>query len=104
MTRGIARDAALAAAPAGKGRRAGLPVRARDLSLTTARRLILAAAAPGAARYTALVSQIARNRVITDRNRHRKRPTKSPGTFPHTGRGLPTVIGEAVITMASTSG
>ena len=33
MTRGVTRDAALAAPPAGKGRRAGLTVRPRDLSL-----------------------------------------------------------------------
>ena len=37
MTRGVARDAALAAAPARKGRRAGLPVRPRDLSFARAR-------------------------------------------------------------------
>ncbi len=36
MTRGVARDAALAAAPARKGRRAGLAVRPRDLSCARA--------------------------------------------------------------------
>jgi ABC-type transport system involved in cytochrome c biogenesis ATPase subunit len=38
MTRGVTRDAARDAAPAKKGRRAGQPVRCRDLSLTRARR------------------------------------------------------------------
>jgi hypothetical protein len=104
MTRDITRDAARTAAPARKGRRAGLPVRSRDLSLTGARRLILAAAASGGTRYKALISKVARNRVIADRNRHRKRLAKSPGTFPHTGRELPTFIGKAVVTMANASG
>jgi hypothetical protein len=43
LTRGVARDAALAAAPARKGRRAGLPVRTRDLSFTRAVRAALSA-------------------------------------------------------------
>jgi hypothetical protein len=45
MARGVTRDAALAAQPTRKGRRAGQAVRYRDLSLTRARRLILAAIA-----------------------------------------------------------
>ena len=57
MTRGVTRDAALAAAPAKKGRRAGQPVRCRDLSLTRARRLILAAIRSGRASYKALTSR-----------------------------------------------
>jgi hypothetical protein len=102
MTRGVTRDAALAAAPAKKGRRAGLPVRSRDLSLTRARRLILAAIRTGHASYTALTRQIAKHRVITDRNRHRDRKSKSPGTFPRAGRnGAVTRIAPAVITMAN---
>ena len=40
MTRGVTRDAAVAAAPARKGRRAGLPVQARDLSHGRARRAV----------------------------------------------------------------
>ena len=40
MTRGVARYAALAAAPARKGRRAGIPVQPRDLSHGRARRAV----------------------------------------------------------------
>jgi hypothetical protein len=102
MTRGVTRDAALAAAPATKGRRAGLPVRSRDLSMARARRLILAAIRTGHAGYQALTRQIARYRVITDRNRHRDRKSKSPGTFPRAGRkDTVTRIAPAVITMAN---
>ena len=103
MTRGVTRDAALAAAPARKGRRAGLPVRSRDLSLTRARRLILAAIRTGTTSYQALTRQIAKHRVITDRNRHRDRKSKSPSTFPHAGPGdRITRIAPAIITMANT--
>ncbi|MGH3183402.1 MAG: hypothetical protein ACRDOE_16080, partial [Streptosporangiaceae bacterium] len=83
MTRGVTRDAALDAAPAKKGRRAGQPVRSRDLSLARARRLILAAIRSGHAGYKALTSQIAGYRAVTDRNRHRARKSKSPSTFGH---------------------
>ena len=86
MTRGVTRDAALAAAPAEKGRRAGQPVRYRDLSLTRARRLILAAIRSGKTSYKALTSQIARFRAVTDRNRHRARKSKSPSAFDHASR------------------
>ncbi|MGH3410282.1 MAG: hypothetical protein ACRDRJ_48465 [Streptosporangiaceae bacterium] len=102
MTRGVTRDAALNAAPARKGRRAGLPVRSRDLSMTRARRLVLAAIRTGKTGYQALTRQIAKHRVITDRNRHRDRKSKSPGTFPRAGRkDTVTRIAPAVITMAS---
>jgi hypothetical protein len=103
MTRGVTRDAALAAAPAKKGRRAGLPVRSRDLSLTRARRLILAAIRTGKTSYQALAGQIAKYRTVTDRNRHRDRKSKSPSTFPHAGpKDTVTRIAPAVITMANT--
>jgi hypothetical protein len=102
MTRGVTRDAAIAAAPAQKGRRAGLPVRSRDLSMASARRLILAAIRTGQAGCQALAGQIARHRVITDRNRHRPRKSKSPGPFPHARReDTATRIAPAVITMAN---
>ena len=102
MTRGVIRDAALAAAPPKKGRRAGLPVRSRELSMTRARRLILAAIRTGKTGYQALARQIAKYRVITDRNRHRDRKSKSPGTFPRAGRkDTVTRIAPAVITMAN---
>jgi hypothetical protein len=102
MTRGVARDAALTALPARKGRRAGQAVRYRDLSLTRARRLILAAVRSGRASYKALTSQIARFRTVTDRNRHRARKSKSPSTFGHAGsKDTATRTATAVITMAN---
>jgi len=102
MTRGVTRDAALAAAPSRKGRRAGQPVRYRDLSLARARRLILAAIRIGTAAYTALTGKIAEHRTVTDRNRHRKRKSKSPSTFGHASReDTVTRIAPAVIIMAN---
>ncbi len=102
MTRGVTRDAALAAAPARKGRRAGLPVRYRDLSLARARRLILAAVRTGNTIYQALTSRIAGYRTVTDRNRHRARKSKSPSTFGHASpKDTVTRIAPAVITMAN---
>jgi hypothetical protein len=102
MTRGVTRDAALAAAPAKKGRRAGLPVRYRDLSLARARRLILAAVRTGNTSYQELTSHIAGYRTVTDRNRHRARKSKSPSTFGHAGpKDTVTRIAPAVIIMAN---
>ena len=45
MTRGTGRDAALAAAPARNGRRAGQPVRPREIPFTATRRAVIAAIA-----------------------------------------------------------
>jgi hypothetical protein len=102
MTRGVTRDAARAAAPARKGRRAGQPVRYRDLSLTFSRRLSLAAIRTGHVSYDTLTSQIARHRTVVDRDRHRKRKSKSPSTFGHAGPGdTVTLIAPAVITLAN---
>jgi hypothetical protein len=102
MTRGVTRDAAIAAPPAAKGRRAGQPVRYRDLSLTRARRFILAAIRSGKTNYKALTSKIARFRAVTDRNRHRARKSKSPSTFDHAGpKDTVTRTAPAVITMAN---
>jgi hypothetical protein len=102
MTRGVTRDAALTAAPARKGRRAGQPVRYRDLSLTRSRRLILAAIRTGTAGYQALTRKIAGYRTVTDRNRHRARKSKSPSTFGHAGpKDTATRTAPAVITMAN---
>jgi hypothetical protein len=102
LTRGVARDAAAAAQPARKGRRAGQPVRYRDLSLTLARRLILAAIRSGKTSYKALTSQIARFRAVVDRSRHRARKSKSPSAFDHAGpKDTVTRTAPAVITMAN---
>jgi hypothetical protein len=103
MTRGVARDAALAAAPARKGRWAGQPVRPREISHTGARRAVTAAIRAGHACYQALTSEIARCRTIVDRNRHRARKSKSPSSFGHaTAKDTATRIAPAVITMANT--
>ena len=103
MTRGVTRCAARAAVPARKGRHAGQPVRSRDLSLTRARRLILAGIRSGATGYKALTREIGRFRNACDRDRHRARKSKSPSTFPHAGlKDTVTRIAPAVITLANT--
>jgi hypothetical protein len=103
MTRAVIREAALAATPARKGRRAGLAVRPRDLSHARAVRAILHAIRLGSARYQAVTSEIARFRNVVDRDRHRARKSKSPSAFGHASpndRG--TRIASAVVTMANT--
>ncbi|HUZ22177.1 MAG TPA: hypothetical protein VMV07_00260 [Streptosporangiaceae bacterium] len=103
MTCGAIRRAALAAAPARRGRRAGQPVRPRDLSHRAGRRTIIRAIQAGQAGLEAVTSEIAKHRVITDRDRHRPRKSKSPSRFPRgTRKSLITRIAPAVITMAST--
>lgn len=102
MTRGVARAAALTASPARKGRRAGQPVQAREISHARARRAILAAIRAGKTPYTALTSAIGKHRTVIDRNRHRSRTSKSPGPFARAGlRDTATRIAPAVITMAN---
>jgi len=102
MTRGVARDAALAAAPAKRGRRAGQPVRPRDISHARTRRATITAIRAGRTCYTTLTSAIGKYRTTTDRNRHRARKAKSPSTFGHaTLKDTVTRIAPAVITMAN---
>jgi Transposase DDE domain/Insertion element 4 transposase N-terminal len=102
MTRGVARAAALAAIPARKGRRAGQPVQAREISHAAARRAVTAAIRSGNTSYTALTSAISKCRTVTGRNRHRARKAKCPSTFPHAGLAdTATRIAEAVITLAN---
>jgi hypothetical protein len=103
LTRGVARDAALAAAPARKGRRAGLPVRTRDLSFARAVRAVLSAIRLGNSCYQAVTSEIAEYRNVVDRDRHRARKSKSPSSFAHAGtKESVTRIAPAVITLANT--
>jgi hypothetical protein len=103
MTRGVVLDAALAAAPARKGRRAGLAIRPQDLSHARAVRAVLSAIRLGNRCYQAVTSEIGRYRTVVDRGRHRDRKSKSPSSFPHAGRtDTVTRIAPAVITMAST--
>ncbi|HTQ93891.1 MAG TPA: hypothetical protein VMK84_30785 [Streptosporangiaceae bacterium] len=103
MTRGVVLDAAPAAVPAGKGRRAGLTVRPRDLSFARAVRAVLSAIRLGHARYQAVTREIGQHRNVVDRDRHRDRKSKSPSSFAHAGPAdTATRIAPAVITMANT--
>jgi hypothetical protein len=103
LTRGVTRDAALAAAPARKGRRAGLTVRPRDLSFARAVRAVLSAIRLGHGCYQAVTSEITEHRNAVDRDRHRARKSKSPSSFAHAGvKDTVTRIAPAVITMANT--
>jgi hypothetical protein len=103
LARGVVLDAALAAAPTGKGRRAGLAVRPRDLSFARAARAVLSAIRLGHACYQAVTSEIGRHRNTVDRDRHRARKSKSPSSFAHAGPAdTVTRIAPAVITMANT--
>jgi hypothetical protein len=102
MTRGVARAAALAAAPARKGRRAGMPVQAREISHGRARRAVTAAIRAGRTSYAALTRELGKHRTVVDRNRHRARKAKCASTFPRAGRGgTATRIAPAVITLAN---
>ena len=102
MTRGVTRDAALAAAPARKGRRAGQPVRPREISCARTRRAVITAIRAGSACYEALTREIGKYRTVVDRNRHRARKSKSPSSFSHaTAKNTVTRIAPAVITMAN---
>jgi hypothetical protein len=103
MTRGVARAAALAAVPARKGRRAGMPVQAREISHARTRRAVLAAIRAGKVSYAALTGAIGKHRTVISRNRHRARKAKCASTFPRASRAdTVTRTAEAVITMANT--
>jgi len=103
LTRGVVLDAALAAVPACRGRRAGLAVRPRDLSHARAVRAVLSAIRLGSDCYQAVTSEIAKYRTVVERDRHRARKSKSPSSFPHAGgKDTVTRIAPAVITMANT--
>jgi type IV secretory pathway VirB10-like protein len=103
MTRGVARAAAAAAAPARKGRRADLPVQVREISQARARLAVKAAIRSGQAGYTALTTELGKYRTVIDRNRHRARKAKCASTFPHASRAdTVTRTAPAVITLANT--
>jgi len=110
LVRALARDAAVAAAPARKGHRAGQPVHPREISFTAARRAALAAVRSGActaslpaamttAACRAVTAAVSRCRITVDRNRHRGRKTKSRNAFPAAPRSLTTRTAAAVITV-----
>ena len=114
LARAMARDAAAIAAPAGKGRRAGLPVHPREISFTAARRAIISSASSGAAtaslppgltaaNRTRILDVLARCRITVDRHRHRDRKTKARLGFPHGGPGMPTLTAPAQISVCGTA-
>ena len=103
MTRGVARDAALAAVPARKGRRAGQPVQAREISYARTRRAVLAAIRAG---RTCLHGADQRYREIPDRHRPEPAPRPQGQMRQHLPARQPTTdtttrIAAAVITMAN---
>jgi hypothetical protein len=108
--RATARDAAAVAAPARKGRRAGLPVHPREISFAAARRAIIASTWSGAATASLppglitanrarILDALARSRITIDRNRHRDRKTKARLAFPHGGPDIPTRTAPAQISI-----
>jgi hypothetical protein len=102
MTRGVARDAALAATPARKGRRAGQPPAPREISHARTRRAVIAAIRAGKTCYETLTRTIAKYRTVVDRNRHRTRKSKSPSSLGHaTAKDTATRTAPAIITMAN---
>jgi hypothetical protein len=112
MTRGIGRDAALAAVPARKGRRAGQPVHPREISFTAARRAGLDSTRSGAATaslppattaalHRGTLHDLGKRRIITGRNRHRDRKTKTRPAFPAAGRGVATRTATAQVSICA---
>jgi len=110
LARAIARDAAAVAAPARKGRRAGLPVHPREISFAAARRAIIATTRSGAATASlpaglisanraSILEALARCRITVDRHRHRDRKTKARLAFPHGGPRIPTLTAPAQISV-----
>ena len=110
LVRAAARAAALSAAPARKGRRAGQPVQPREISFTAARRTAITttrsgaatASLPGAltaARRAGALCDLGGRRVVIDRDRHRDRKTKTRQAFPAAGRGTATRKAPATITV-----
>lgn len=75
------------AVTARKGRRAGQPVRPREISHARTRRAVTAAVRAGRTCYQALTREIAKHRTIVDRDRHHG---QRPG-LTSTNRQLPAV-------------
>jgi len=101
LARATARAAAADAVPGGKGRRAGQPVQPREIWFTAARRAVIAATRSGTATASLpaaltrtcrdrALADLARRRVVIDRDRHRDRKTKARLGFPPAGPRLPT--------------
>jgi len=75
----------------------------RELQNVTKKRTAHQGLNPESPWHWALTGKIAEYRTVTDRNRHRKRKSKSPSTFGHAGpKDTATRTAPAIITMANT--
>jgi hypothetical protein len=112
LVRALARAAARRAAPARKGRNAGQPVQPRHISFTAARRAGLDSTRSGAATaslppattaalYRGALHDLGKRRIITGRNRHRDRKTKTRQPFPAAGRGVATRTAAAQVSVCA---
>ena len=112
LVRALARAAARRAAPARKGRLAGQPVQPRHISFTAARRAGLDSTRSGAATaslpaaitaalHRGTLHDLGKRRIITGRNRHRDRKTKTRPAFPAAGRGVATRTATAQVSVCA---
>ena len=112
LVRALARAAARQAAPARNGRLAGQPVQPRHISFTAARRAGLDSTRSGAATaslppaitaalHHGTLHDLGKRRVITGRNRHRDRNTKTRPAFPAAGRGVTTRTAAAQVSVCA---
>ena len=112
LVRALARAAARQTAPARKGRLAGQPVQPLHISFTAARRAGLDSTRSGAATaslppaitaalHHRTLYDLGKRRVITGRNRHRDRKTKTRQPFPAAGRGVTTRTAAAHVTVCA---
>jgi len=112
LVRALARAAARQAAPARKGRLAGQPVQPRHISFTAARRAGLDSTRSGAATaslppaitaalHRGTLHDLGKRRIVTGRNRHRDRKTKTRPAFPAAGRGVATRTAAAQVSVCA---
>ncbi len=112
LARALARAAARQAAPARKGRRAGQKVQPRQISFTAARRAGLDSTRSGAATaslpaaltaatHRGTLHDLGKRRIVTDRNRHRDRKTKTRQPFPAAGRAITTRTAPAQVSVCA---
>lgn len=112
LVRALARTAARQAAPARKGRLAGQEVQPRHISFTAARRVGLDSTRSGtataslpaaitAAIHRGTLHDLGKRRIITGRNRHRDRKTKTRQPFPAAGRSIATRTAAAQVSVCA---
>ena len=112
LTRALARAAARQAAPARKGHRAGQTVHPRQISFTAARRAGLDSTRSGAATaslppaitaalHRGTLHDLGKRRIVTGRDRHRDRKTKTRPAFPAAGRGVTTRTAAAQVSICA---